>query len=73
MSEKLLDADVAEMPIDELRKAYANALTDWAETDTYVKNAVSGLLTEEEINGDGYAFQSVEDIVDILVAKLQAR
>lgn len=65
-----LEENIARMSLEELRVAYRNELLDWAETDTYVKEIAARVLSPKEIDGDGYAFQSVEDIVDILVKRM---
>lgn len=68
-----LDAQIRSLPIASLRRNYAQALTDWADTDTAVRLAARRVLTEFEVEGDSYGVPMIEDIVEALVARIEAQ
>lgn len=67
-----LKAQIMSLPIASLRRNYALALMDWAETDTNVRKAARKVLTKFEVEGDSWGVPAIEDIVDALVARLGA-
>lgn len=67
-----LEAQIRSLPIASLRRNYAQALMDWADTDTAVRITARRVLTEFETEGDSYGVPMIEDIVDLLVARLEA-
>lgn len=64
--------DLVERSVEELESQQniikQNCL-DWAETDTTIKEMLKPYLSQEEINGDGYAFQTIETVIEILINK----
>lgn len=47
------------------------ALLDFAETDTFVRKEALKVLTEKQVNGDSYGIPGIEDIVSLLVSKIE--
>lgn len=55
----------------DVREHYAKHLEDWAETDTFVRKEALKVLTDFEVNGDSYGVPAIENIVELLVKKIQ--
>lgn len=66
-----LEEQIKTLPIATVRRNYQLALEDWAHTDTVVRNAARRVLTEFEVDGDTYGVPAIEDIVELLVAKIE--
>lgn len=46
--------------------------SDWAETDTFIRNVAAPILGREAVDGDSYGVPPVENIVEMLVARAVA-
>lgn len=68
-----LDERVAQKPVEELRRAYIQELLHWAETDTAVRASAARVLTDLQVNGDSYGVPMIEDIVELLVKRIEAK
>lgn len=58
-------------PIPLLRKSCLLILTEWAATDTQVRKTAKRVLSEQEVEGDSSAVPMIEDIVELLVKKIE--
>ncbi len=68
-----LEAQIAQRSLAELRLYYRNLLIESSETDTTVRNLASQVLTDFEVNGDSYGVPCIEDIVELLVARVKQK
>lgn len=68
-----LREDIALRPEATVRECYARALEDWAETDSSIRNLAVRVLTDFEVNGDSYGVPTVEDIVELLVKRIESK
>lgn len=71
MTTDTLREDIARRPEADVREHYARHLEDWAETDTFVRKEAAKVLTDFEVNGDSYGVPAIENIVELLVKKIQ--
>lgn len=67
-----LNEIVKTIPIANLRKYYCQELEDWAHTDTIVRQCAKRVLSEFEVEGDSYGVPMIEDIVELLVKKIES-
>ena len=46
-------------------------IQDTCDTDKFIRDAVRGILTDYEIDGDSYHVPPIEEIVELLVKKIK--
>jgi len=73
--------DIAEEAIAEIKKLRGEVVllnkvqklsnSDWAETDTAVRERARKVLSEMQVEGDSYGVPPIEEIVDLLVAEVE--
>ena len=66
-----LEEIIKSRPIPSLRKSFLLMLTDWAETDTQVRKTARRVLSELEVEGDSMIVPMIEDIVELLVKRIE--
>ncbi len=66
-----LEDIIKSRPIQSLRKSCLLILMEWAGTDTQVRKAARRVLSELEVDGDSYGVPMIEDIVELLVKKIE--
>lgn len=70
MPELTLREQIALRTEADVREAYARMLEDDAEKDTAVRQMAGEVLTDFEVNGDSYGVPGIENIVELLVKRI---
>lgn len=67
-----LRAEVARLQTENatIDRRYHEFLRDWADMDTHVRNAAKTVLAAPAVDGNSYGVPAIEDVADMLVAKV---
>lgn len=57
---------------EELVNGFALELEDWAERDTAFRTIAKRVLSESEVEGDGSGVPCLEEVVELLVKRIES-